>query len=169
VSTLYIGPIPLDREAWAVRGVFDETRSRLMRAGMDKAELGAARAAVAYAIDRGFVWDSIREALADWPGLLKKVPEGRYGKVDSLCFGEVHVRKDRVVRQGTFVGRGEEMNESKRRVVQICSVDNGEGVILSAVADDGSVWCFRGDAWVRMPELPQREGSTDPTRVSCGG
>jgi streptogramin lyase len=48
-----------------------------------------------------------------------------------------------------------ESQTKRRRVVQLCSVDNGEGVgILSAVADDGSVWCFRGDAWVRMPELP---------------
>jgi hypothetical protein len=79
VSTLYMGPIPLDRESWAVRGVFDETRSSLMCAGLDetKAELGAARAVVAYAMNRGFGWDSLREALADWPGLLAKVPAGK--------------------------------------------------------------------------------------------
>jgi hypothetical protein len=71
-----------------------------------EAELEAARLAVAYARNRGYLWASLRAALADYPILLSQVPD-RPGKVDGLALGlaTAHVRKDgRVLKQGEFAG-----------------------------------------------------------------
>jgi hypothetical protein len=74
-----------------------------------EAELEAARIAATLARNRGYLWASLRTALAGYPELLAKVPD-RPGPVDALPLGTAKVavlKGRRVVRQGTFTGAQE--------------------------------------------------------------
>ncbi|MGH8584783.1 MAG: hypothetical protein ACREWE_00860 [Gammaproteobacteria bacterium] len=89
---------------------FFEERSAILEydAGLPRpeAELEAARITATLARNRGYLWASLREALAESPVLLAQLPVAP-GQVDSLPFGvaSVHVRPDgHTLRQGTFTG-----------------------------------------------------------------
>jgi hypothetical protein len=62
-------------------------------AGLPRTEatLEAARMASQLALDLRYPWASLREALADHPGLAAEVPE-REGKVDRLPWGDPNFR-----------------------------------------------------------------------------
>jgi hypothetical protein len=69
----------------------------------------AARITATLARNRGYLWTSLRTALAGYPELLAKVPD-RPGPVDALPLGTAKVavlKGRRVVRQGTFTGAQE--------------------------------------------------------------
>jgi hypothetical protein len=97
------------REAEDLREAFEERASILQfDAGLPRpdAELQAARITASLARNRGYLWASLRSALADSPALLAHIPD-KPGPVDSLALGvaKVAVQKDkRVVRQGAFTG-----------------------------------------------------------------
>ncbi|MGH8589171.1 MAG: hypothetical protein ACREXX_07480 [Gammaproteobacteria bacterium] len=87
-----------------------EERSGILEhdAGLPRpeAELEAARITAALARNRGYLWASLRAALAEYPVLLAVLPDVP-GPVDGLPLGTatVAVLKDkRVVRQGSFTG-----------------------------------------------------------------
>ncbi|HDR1324633.1 hypothetical protein QQW93_06715 [Pasteurella multocida] len=47
-----------------------------------------------------------------------------------------------------------------RKIIQICestitSSSFGDAWNLSALCDDGSLWCFNGKNWGRLPDIPQ--------------
>jgi len=123
------------REAGGLRGFFEERAAILQHdAGLPRpdAELEAARITATLAGNRGYLWASLRAALAEYPVLLAQVPD-RPGPIDALPFGTagVHVREGgnsgavagsiviteaeieaarkgrTVVRQGTFTGEHE--------------------------------------------------------------
>lgn len=93
-------------EAFEERAAILEYDAGLARAD---AELEAARITATLARNRGYLWGSLRAALAGSPELLAQLPD-RPGAVDALPLGtaEVAVLKDkRVVRQGGFTGSQE--------------------------------------------------------------
>lgn len=74
-----------------------------------EAELEAARITVTLARNRGYLWASLRAALAEYPELLSQLPDTA-GTVDSLPLGLAKVavlNGGRVVRQGTYTGKAE--------------------------------------------------------------
>jgi protein-disulfide isomerase-like protein with CxxC motif len=80
-----------------LREAFEERAAVLQHdAGLPRAdaELEAARITATYARNRGYLWATLRAALAGYPSLLAQVPD-RPGPVDSLPFGTatVHVRE----------------------------------------------------------------------------
>lgn len=97
------------REAEDLREAFEERAGILeFDAGLPKpeAEREAGRITATYARNRGYLWDSLRTALAGYPALLSQLPD-KPGPVDALPLGvaKVAVLKDRrVVRQGVFTG-----------------------------------------------------------------
>jgi hypothetical protein len=71
-----------------------------------EAELEVAKITTAYARNRGYLWASLRAALAGYPELLAQVPD-RPGPVDALPLGVPKLavlKNQRVVRQGAFSG-----------------------------------------------------------------
>jgi hypothetical protein len=71
-----------------------------------EAELEAARITATYAWNQGYLWASLRAALASYPSLLAQLPASD-GPVNALPLGlsTVAVCKDgRVLNQGAFVG-----------------------------------------------------------------
>lgn len=86
------------REARDLRGVFEERAAILeLDAGLPRgdAEIEAARITSTYALNRGYLWASLRSAFARYPAVLSQVPDTP-GPIDSLPFGtaRVHVRED---------------------------------------------------------------------------
>jgi hypothetical protein len=100
----------VQQEAEDLKEHFEGRVGILERAGLPKAEaeLEAARSTTTLARNRGCLWVSLREALAGYTVPLALVPDVE-GSVDGLVFGvpEVHMLKDRVVRQGEFSGAQE--------------------------------------------------------------
>ncbi|MGH8584655.1 MAG: hypothetical protein ACREWE_00170 [Gammaproteobacteria bacterium] len=92
---------------------FFEERSAILEydAGLPRpeAELEAARITATLARNRGYLWVSLREALAEYPVLLAQLPD-MPGPVGALPFGMAKVAVlpgGRVVRQGAFAGPAE--------------------------------------------------------------
>ena len=86
-----------------LRGDFDERAAILeYDAGLPrpKAELAAARITVTYAWNQGYLWASLRAALAPYPSLLAQLPDTD-GPVDALPLGTAKV----AVLKGRRVGR----------------------------------------------------------------
>jgi len=100
------------REARDLRGFFEERAAILEHdAGLPRAdaELEAARITATLARNQGYLWASLRTALADYPVLLSQLPN-KPGPVDALSFGAAAVAVlpgGRVVRQGVFSGAHE--------------------------------------------------------------
>jgi hypothetical protein len=83
------------REATDLKEFFEERAGILeFDAGLPRAEaeLEAARITVTYARNRGYLWASLRVALADYPVLLAQVPD-RAGPVDALPLGHGQARR----------------------------------------------------------------------------
>jgi len=95
------------REAADLKEFFEERAAILEHdAGLPRgeAQLEAARMTAALARNRGYLWASLRAALAGYPDLLALVPDSS-ATVDALGVAHLAVLKDkRVVRQGAFTG-----------------------------------------------------------------
>ncbi len=100
------------REAEDLKEFFEERAGILEHdAGLPRAqaEIEAARITSALARNRGYLWASLRAALAEYPALLTVLPD-EPGQVDALPFGVAKVAVlpgRRVVRQGAFDGAQE--------------------------------------------------------------
>jgi len=100
------------RETEDLREAFEERAGILEHdAAMPRpeAELEAARITATYARNQGYLWASLRSALAEYPALLTFLPDTP-GTVDTLLLGVAKVavlKGGRVVRQGAFAGQHE--------------------------------------------------------------
>ncbi len=100
------------REAEDLKEFFEERAGILEHdAGLPRpeAEIEAGRITTTLARNRGYLWASLRAALAEYPALLTVLPD-EPGQVDALPFGAAKVAVlpgRRVVRQGAFDGAQE--------------------------------------------------------------
>jgi len=100
------------REVGDLREFFEERAGILEHdAGLPRpqAELEAARMTATLARNRGYLWASLRGALAEHPVLLAQVPDTP-GPIDALPLGVATLAVlpgRRVVRQGRFIGEHE--------------------------------------------------------------
>jgi hypothetical protein len=98
--------IAQEAEVEGLVDVLDECAGHLGGLPRAEAELEAAKITTAYARNRGYLWASLRAALAGYPELLAQVPD-RPGPVDALPLGVPKLavlKNQRVVRQGAFSG-----------------------------------------------------------------
>jgi hypothetical protein len=145
----------VQQEAEDLKEYFEERAGILGCAGLLKAEaeLEAARSTTTLARNQGYTWASLRAALVDHPELLAKVPAD--GLVDVLVFGvpAVHVRKDRVLRQGEFTGAHEAVRCCDCRSFVPDAIGDGLGAGRCSTDGEGSRpegrWQVRSALWAR--------------------